>query len=184
MQRIVTVLQKLTELSTQGKLTQIDADLMLDYTRVLYADLLEERKKLAVENIIMPEHKTTVAPTTTAPEPAVVIPPTPTQPQEIIEAKNETSIETPQAIPVTPATAPHDIRTVIGINDKYLFITDLFKDDKAEYNHVIQHLNTFSNSTRALNWVKNEVAAKQGWDEENETVQSFYGLINSFFPSI
>ena len=45
MQRIATLLQKLTELSTQGKPSQIDIDLMLDYTRVIYADLLEERKK-------------------------------------------------------------------------------------------------------------------------------------------
>ena len=52
MQRIATLLQKLTELSTQGKPTQIDIDLMLDYTRVIYADLLEERKKLATENFV------------------------------------------------------------------------------------------------------------------------------------
>ena len=40
MQRIRTVLQKLTDLSQRNPdRTAIDIDLMLDYTRVIYADL-------------------------------------------------------------------------------------------------------------------------------------------------
>src|ERR1044072_7236492 len=45
--RIPTLLQKLSELSSQpDHRTAIDVDLMLDYTRVLYADLLEWRARL------------------------------------------------------------------------------------------------------------------------------------------
>lgn len=46
--RIPTLLQKIAELSEHpDRRTRIDVDLMLDYTRVLYADLLEWRDKLS-----------------------------------------------------------------------------------------------------------------------------------------
>ena len=46
--RIPTLLQKISELAEQpDRRGTIDVDLMLDYTRVLYADLLEWRSKLA-----------------------------------------------------------------------------------------------------------------------------------------
>ena len=47
MQRMNTLVQKLSELAEKGeKNTIIDVDLMLDYTRVIYADLLEYRSRL------------------------------------------------------------------------------------------------------------------------------------------
>lgn len=46
--RIPTLLQKIAELAEHpDRRTRIDVDLMLDYTRVLYADLLEWRDKLS-----------------------------------------------------------------------------------------------------------------------------------------
>ena len=53
MQRISTLIQKLSELAEQEKkLGLIDIDLMLDYTRVMYADLLEVRKNYALNDIV------------------------------------------------------------------------------------------------------------------------------------
>ena len=48
MQRISNLLQKLTELSGKtGEPEIIDLDLMMDYTKVIYADLLEMRSRIA-----------------------------------------------------------------------------------------------------------------------------------------
>src|SRR5690349_18813231 len=55
MQRISTLLQRLTELSAREKDYElIDIDLMLDYTRVVYADLLELRKNVAINHVAAP----------------------------------------------------------------------------------------------------------------------------------
>lgn len=159
MQRITILLQKLNELSLQGKNnTAIDIDLMLDYTRVLYADLLELRKNTP---ITAPPVTTTVPETTT--------PQTP----EPIATQNKY------------ADVPNnDIRTLIGINDKYLFLSELFGEDKVAYDAAIKHLNTFNSLAEATNWVKAELHQKYQWDKESETVQSFYNLLSSCFPSI
>lgn len=46
MQRIETLLQKISDLAQRGnKATVIEIDLMMDYTRVLYADLIEWRAR-------------------------------------------------------------------------------------------------------------------------------------------
>ena len=47
MERIATLLDKIREISTKPDAGIIDIDLMMDYTRVMYADLLEWRNKVA-----------------------------------------------------------------------------------------------------------------------------------------
>jgi len=158
MQRIATLLQKLNELSLQGKNnTAIDIDLMLDYTRVLYADLLELRKNTPITApLVAPKlHETT-----------------------------GTQVSEPVAENKYANVPDNDIRTLIGINDKYLFVSELFGEDKIAYDAAIKHLNTFNNLTDATNWVKAELHQKYQWDKESETVQSFYNLLSSCFPSI
>src|SRR5690606_13158324 len=124
MQRISTLLQKLTELSEQdAQPTVIDIDLMLDYTRVLYADLLELRKNAQLVTVTEPV-------TDTAPLPP---PPIPDVQEETVSLPPEIKYAD---VPVI------DIRTHIGINDKYLFINELFSGDKAAYDDAIKHLNT------------------------------------------
>jgi hypothetical protein len=50
MERIKNVMQRLQELYfSKHQKTAIDIDLMLDYTRVMYADLLEWRKQFKDE---------------------------------------------------------------------------------------------------------------------------------------
>ncbi len=165
MQRISTLLQKLTELSENKNLTAIDIDLMMDYTRVLYADLIDAKKTAAVSK---PEMK---------PAP-IVNTETQNTPEE------QTTLETPPPTTQYSNVPAHDIRTLIGINDKYLFISELFNNDKSAYDAAIKHLNDFSNAGEALEWTENELATKYSWDNENETTQSFYSLLNRCFPSM
>ena len=56
MQRVTALLRKLTALSEQpGPKAAIDVDLMLDYTRVLYADLLEWKEKAPLQHLLKDE---------------------------------------------------------------------------------------------------------------------------------
>lgn len=175
MRRVPTLIEKLKELADQGKdVTVLDVDLMLDYTRVLYADLLEIRKVIPQKNIEIKKEE----------EPNV---PNETPPVEETAIKQEDIAHEPE-----PPSSPEikypdipdvDIRTQIGINDKYLYISELFANDKSAYDEAIKTLNTFSNTADATKWTEENLHNKYKWNSENETVISFYELLKSCFLS-
>ena len=157
MRRIPVLIEKLQELAEQGKdITILDVDLMLDYTRVLYADLLEIRKVTPTSQTELPEAK-----------------------QELPEAQHQEAIAAPDS--KYASTPDIDIRTQIGINDKYLFISELFADDKSAYDNAIKKINSFTNADEAENWIKQELHIPRNWQDENETVVSFYQLVRKCF---
>jgi hypothetical protein len=74
-----------------------------------------------------------------------------------------------------------DIRTSIGINDKYLFLNELFNNHKSNYEETLDKLNQMKSLDEAKNWVKTKVASNQHWDNNDATVQSFYALLEKHF---
>jgi hypothetical protein len=96
----------------------------------------------------------------------------------------------PQAIPrqqETPVVAqaqtshPHKIRPfVIGLNDKFRFINELFSQNNPEYNIAFQQLstlNTWNESEIYLNSLKN----LYGWKENSDVVKYFYSIVKKRF---
>lgn len=169
MQRINLLIQKLADSAgNEQEKSVIDIDLMLDYTRVLYADLLEVRKNklLALQPGAGPEIST--APAT----------------QPAVATSTPVAEPTPVIIPDIADVPAIDIRTSIGINDKYLYISELFKDDKSAYDTAIKELNKCNTLEEAIRYTDNELNSKYSWDKESPTVQSFYNLLSSSFPSI
>lgn len=190
MQRISTLLQRLAELAEHNKeRTVIDIDLMLDYTRVVYADLLEIRKNIAINTISAPTpEKATPYNEPATPPVEAPVPPLPAIQEPAIEhpVEEESVAEQHAEIPheVKYAGVPNiDVRTHIGINDKYLYISELFKDDRAAYDNAIKQLNTFNTLHSATHWVDTELSNKYNWDKESETVHSFYTLLSNSFPA-
>lgn len=190
MQRISTLLQRLTELAEHDKERNlIDLDLMLDYTRVVYADLLEIRKNIAINTISEPAPvKTTTYNEPETPPTEATIEPIPARQEPAIakpmveEQAAEQHIEIPREVKY--AGVPNiDVRTHIGINDKYLYISELFKDDRAAYDNAIKQLNAFDTLETATHWVDTELSNKYNWDKESDTVHSFYTLLSNSFPA-
>lgn len=160
MQRIQLLVQKLEDLSGKEKeIGTIDIDLMLDYTRVIYADLLELRKRLTTDTLLE-----NTPPQVTQPAAPEAV----TEPAVMAEVADVPSV---------------DIRTAIGINDKYLFITELFKDDRAAYDEAIKKLNGCTSLQQALRYAEEELQPAYDWDKETPAVQSFYTLLSNSFPS-
>lgn len=125
MQRIETLLQKLTELSTlKDKATPIEIDLMMDYTRVIYADLLEWKNRTSFVNTI---------------------------PVENISVGNNTA---PVQASTNTVTARKDFQSEIGINEKYQFISELFNNDSTAYADAINMLSTLETNIQAINWLQ------------------------------
>ncbi|MBS1584712.1 MAG: hypothetical protein JSS82_04135 [Bacteroidetes bacterium] len=199
MQRIPTILKKVMELAEKGdKNTVIDIDLMLDYTRVVYADLLEWRSRKAFVSTL-PVHegveaKREAAPTTTplpqtpVPEKKVEVAVPVEEPQVISTpeppiAPNATPTPEPAKIEATakPATPVHDIRQSIGINDKYLFMSELFGNNRDEYEKAMDTINAFENYRDAETWFYNNISLINGDDDDNGTLELFRGVLHVFF---
>lgn len=74
-----------------------------------------------------------------------------------------------------------DLRKAIGINDKYVFIRELFRNDEAAYERSIKTINGFSMLPEAEYWIQREMKYKLGWDDNNTTVKTFYQLVRRRF---
>lgn len=74
-----------------------------------------------------------------------------------------------------------DLRKAIGINDRFVFINDLFRGDEAMYERSIKTINSFHIFPEAEYWINRELIVKLGWDAENAIVKHFYQLVKRRF---
>jgi hypothetical protein len=97
---------------------------------------------------------------------------------EINEKHSKASIEIAQQL---QETSINDLRKAIGINDKYLFINELFGGDEDLFEQTIKTLNQFNFWAEADFWIKKELVPSKKWDVEMPAVQQFMLLIKRRF---
>ncbi|MBL4578366.1 MAG: hypothetical protein JKY18_01400 [Flavobacteriales bacterium] len=73
--------------------------------------------------------------------------------------------------------AVDDLNTAIGLNERFLFIKELFDGDAEAYQIAIEQLNGLSHLQDAMKFVRAELSEKYIWDQEEESTISFYTLI-------
>jgi hypothetical protein len=74
-----------------------------------------------------------------------------------------------------------DLKKAIGINDRFLFINELFRGDEVMYERSIKTINGFSIYPEAEFWIKRELKLKLGWNDQSPAVQQFDQLIKRRF---
>lgn len=74
-----------------------------------------------------------------------------------------------------------DLRKAVGINDRFVFINDLFRGDEAMYERSIKTINSFSIYAEAEYWITRELKVKLGWDKNSAVVQHFDQLVKRRF---
>lgn len=74
-----------------------------------------------------------------------------------------------------------DLKKAIGINDRFLYINDLFRGDEPMYERSIKTINSFSIWPEAEYWIRRELKTKLGWTDDNETVKQFDQLVKRRF---
>ena len=74
-----------------------------------------------------------------------------------------------------------DLKKAIGINDRFLYINELFRGDEAMYERSIKTINGFIIFAEAEYWIKRELKIKLGWLEENYIVKQFDHLVKRRF---
>lgn len=78
-------------------------------------------------------------------------------------------------------TPVKDLRKAIGINDRFVFINELFRGDEDMYERSIKTINSFSILPEAEYWIQRELKLKLGWNENLESVQHFDQLVRRRF---
>jgi len=215
---LIEKINKLKPLLAQDKVDLIDIDLTLDYTRVLYADLLEWRNQLAFVTQKSENNPTVLNPS--SPETIIKnqssifieIPNTNTDSIDSVKksenldvtenaednstpvATEKIIIEEPvfaqlnqehtQEIPLTAQLNQHqkkDIRHFITLNDRFLFMSELFNNDKFDYESALDIINNFKDKTAVQNWIHDNYFATQKWDKDNPHVQTFLTAVQQLY---
>lgn len=86
-----------------------------------------------------------------------------------------------ELIEVLKETPVKDLRKAVGINDRFLFINELFRGDENMYERSIKTINSFNMYAEAEYWINRELKVKLGWNNENTTVQHFDQLVKRRF---
>ncbi|RLJ79852.1 hypothetical protein [Pedobacter alluvionis] len=123
--------------------------------------------------------------------------------------ERERPLFTPEAVPVKPAPQPEaakpapslndllaktnsqnnepvkapiaDLKQAISLNEKLLFIKDLFNGYNLAYSEVIDIINKMSSFEAADSYLQHNYAAKNNWANKQATVDQFYELLNRRF---
>lgn len=74
-----------------------------------------------------------------------------------------------------------DLKSIINLNDKLLFIKDLFNGYSLAYSEAIELLNRFDSLEAADNFLKANYASKNHWNEKQSTVDKLYEILNRRF---
>lgn len=143
-----------------------------------------------------------------APEPLPVPEELPVLPDTAVEEEAALNIEMPESAPAEPLvminTVPasttaaeeysskltsfnvsgRDIRTYIGINDKYNFISELFNGNGEAYEEILDEINTFETLEDASFFLANSgVTTLYQWEEDSFSVRIFHNVLNQFFSA-
>jgi hypothetical protein len=94
------------------------------------------------------------------------------------EKLKEEKIEVATALQGTPI---RDLKKAIGINDRFLFVNDLFRGDENMYERSLKTINGFTIYPEAEYWIQRELKVKLSWPDNSETVKLFDQLIKRRF---
>ncbi len=74
-----------------------------------------------------------------------------------------------------------DLNKAIALNDRYVFINELFRGDEVMYERSLKTINGFTTLLEAQSWIQRELKVKLGWNESASIVAQFDQLINRRF---
>lgn len=85
----------------------------------------------------------------------------------LFEHKSATDLsEKLSAAPIT------DLKNAMGINERFLIISELFKGNKAQYDDAIETLNSFSDFEQAKNYISKILVPEFDWTNEKKINQA------------
>ncbi|WP_437918267.1 hypothetical protein [Sphingobacterium sp. LRF_L2] len=74
-----------------------------------------------------------------------------------------------------------DLKSIINLNDKLLFIKDLFNGYSLAYSEAIELLNRYSSFAEADVFLQTNYALKNNWGDKPQTVEKLYAVLRKKF---
>lgn len=74
-----------------------------------------------------------------------------------------------------------DLKKAIGINDRFVFVNELFRGDEVMYERSIKTINSFNVLQEAEFWMERELKLKLAWDDSKDAVKHFLQLVRRRF---
>ena len=74
-----------------------------------------------------------------------------------------------------------DLKKGIGVNDRFLFVQDLFRGDENMFERSLKTINGFNIYPEAEYWIQRELKVKLSWPDNSETVKLFDQLVKRRF---
>ena len=99
-------------------------------------------------------------------------------PESLNDRLKESRIELSQSLTTTPIK---DLKKAIGVNDRFLFINELFRGDEAMYERSIKTIQNFSIFAEAEFWIRRELKLKLAWNDLDPVVKQFDQLVKRRF---
>jgi hypothetical protein len=81
----------------------------------------------------------------------------------------------------SPFKRVSDIKSLINLNDKLLFIKDLFNGYSLAYSEAIELLNRYDNFEDANQFLQNNYADKNNWESKKDTTEKLYVILRKRF---
>lgn len=72
---------------------------------------------------------------------------------------------------------PKDIKTLINLNDKLIFIKELFNGYSLAYSEALELLNRYDSFEKASEFLQNSYADKNNWSAKKEIADKFYAIL-------
>ncbi|ULQ54808.1 hypothetical protein [Flavihumibacter fluvii] len=74
-----------------------------------------------------------------------------------------------------------DLKKAIGVNDRFVFVNELFRGDEVMYERSIKTINSFNILQEAEFWMERELKLKLAWDESKDVVRHFCQIVRRRF---
>ncbi len=75
------------------------------------------------------------------------------------------------------------IKKSITINQRFMFVNELFEGDSDEFESVVNYLDNCANKEEALDFINMNYVQGKGWDNESEEFEEFIHIVHKRFPS-
>lgn len=137
-------------------------------------EVVEEEKVLVVESVTVNVETESI---TEQPARPLTI-------NELIQQQRQAGVNITQQFQTSTAQERvTDLRTAVSLNDKLLFIKDLFNGYSLAYSEALELLNRFNNLAEADAFLQSNYALKNGWAEKPQSVDKFYVLLRKKFSN-
>jgi len=94
--------------------------------------------------------------------------------QKILSQLGDKAISKTEQLSIKPIS---DIKLAITLNDKLLYVKDLFNGYNLAYSEAIEILNRFNTFEEAMRFLKTNYVTKNNWESKPATTEKFYALL-------